>query len=361
MSMIPTRDQPPRLAQPGRRPALAPGGTPPGIGPRELLRIIRKRKWLILLCFLVCAGGMFAVTLAWAIYAPFYTADASEQKNRIGFYPPGYYQAPSWYYVTPYAYIDGAKGDYVSSGWQNKIVSRSHVASPLEITLTGSYALDSKTGTLNVAIKNTSASSITGSLRVVMTETNLTKTGAPNGESKFNQACRDLIPDETGTPVTIPAGQIVNGSRDFTVKSSWVPENCQLIAFVQDENMTADSTLEVFQAAKVKVTSIPPTGIAGPVNPRPKTITLSAPRPSISNGAFTIAYGLPKDGPVTLTVYNLLGSKVTTLVNENQAAGTHVARWDGRDPAGSKVPAGVYLFRLSAAGSTKISRGTVTR
>lgn len=214
---------------------------------------------------------------------------------------------------------------------------------------------------LNVAIKNTSSSAVSGSLRVVLTETEITKTGAPNKEKIFNQVCRDMIPNETGTPVTISPDAVVDTPLDFTVDNDWVLENCELVAFVQDDNMNPDSVLEVYQAAKVKVTDLPPTGIAHAADPLPRTVILAAPRPGISNGAFTIAYGLPTTGPVQLTVYNLLGSHVTTIVNGSQSAGTHVARWDGRDPAGSKVPAGVYLFRLSASGTTRISRATVLR
>ena len=77
MSMIPTRDQPPRLAGPGPRPSLpGPGGMSKGMSPKDLLRIVRRHKWLILLTFIVVVGITVAGTFLWQEWAPFYTAEA---------------------------------------------------------------------------------------------------------------------------------------------------------------------------------------------------------------------------------------------------------------------------------------------
>jgi len=82
MTMIPTRDQPPRVVRPATRMGQPAGGGPPGgITPREVLRIIRKRKWLISTLFAVVAGAFFVVTLLWWLYAPFYRASAYLEVN----------------------------------------------------------------------------------------------------------------------------------------------------------------------------------------------------------------------------------------------------------------------------------------
>ena len=49
---------------------------------------------------------------------------------------------------------------------------------------------------------------------------------------------------------------------------------------------------------------------------------------------------------VELTIYDVLGRKVKTLVNERKAAGTYTVQWDGTDDAGQPVASGVYLYRL---------------
>ena len=57
----------------------------------------------------------------------------------------------------------------------------------------------------------------------------------------------------------------------------------------------------------------------------------------------TIKYGLPEDAKVKLTIYNLLGQKVSNLININQKAGYHQVVWNA-----SKYASGVYIYRLEA-------------
>jgi len=70
-------------------------------------------------------------------------------------------------------------------------------------------------------------------------------------------------------------------------------------------------------------------------------ITKNYPNPF--NPETTIEYALPKDNVVTLTVYNILGQKVRTLVNDLRMAGVHKAVWNGLDDSGSAVPSGIYI------------------
>lgn len=76
--------------------------------------------------------------------------------------------------------------------------------------------------------------------------------------------------------------------------------------------------------------------------------------PNPFNPSTRIRYELPIDGaPVRLTIHDLGGRLVRTLVDEAQAAGGHVAPWDGRDDAGQPVAGGVYVYRLSAGSSVE--------
>jgi len=55
----------------------------------------------------------------------------------------------------------------------------------------------------------------------------------------------------------------------------------------------------------------------------------------------TIGYVLAKNTPVKLAVYNSRGQMVTSLVDEEQAAGSHRVNWDASD-----LPSGSYYFRI---------------
>ncbi len=73
--------------------------------------------------------------------------------------------------------------------------------------------------------------------------------------------------------------------------------------------------------------------------------------PNPFNPSTTISYSLPKDGKVTLAVYDVLGLEVATLVNEYQIAGDYEAVF-GRH----SYPSGVYICRISYAGTTQSIR-----
>ena len=66
-----------------------------------------------------------------------------------------------------------------------------------------------------------------------------------------------------------------------------------------------------------------------------------------------INYGLPKDSDVILTVFNLAGQAVKTLINGQQSAGFRSVSWDGTNNAGVQVPQGVYFYVFKAGDYTK--------
>jgi subtilisin family serine protease len=75
----------------------------------------------------------------------------------------------------------------------------------------------------------------------------------------------------------------------------------------------------------------------------PDAYVLEQNYPNPFNPATVISYGVPYDGPVTLAVYNLLGERVATLVDEFRPAGYHKAIFDGPGLA-----SGAYVYRLTA-------------
>ncbi len=62
--------------------------------------------------------------------------------------------------------------------------------------------------------------------------------------------------------------------------------------------------------------------------------------------ATTIGYEVEQAGPVTITVYDILGRAIRTLVDQHQPRGTYHIAWDGRDAGGRTVASGTYFYRL---------------
>jgi hypothetical protein len=73
----------------------------------------------------------------------------------------------------------------------------------------------------------------------------------------------------------------------------------------------------------------------------PDNYSLRQNYPNPFNPATTIEFNLAKSGTTTLNVYNLLGQKVVTLVNENLKAGKHTATFDA-----SEFASGIYIYRI---------------
>ena len=78
--------------------------------------------------------------------------------------------------------------------------------------------------------------------------------------------------------------------------------------------------------------------------------------PNPFNPSTIIPYQLAVSSHVRLEVFNLLGQRLVTLVDAEQAAGAYTAQWDATDAAGRAVGAGVYIYRLSSGGMTESRR-----
>ncbi len=80
----------------------------------------------------------------------------------------------------------------------------------------------------------------------------------------------------------------------------------------------------------------------------PGEYSLSQNYPNPFNPETSIDFALPEAGKVELEIYNVLGQRVNSLVDEQMPAGYHTVTWDGTDSRGVKVASGVYFYRLSA-------------
>ncbi|HDZ11701.1 MAG TPA: T9SS type A sorting domain-containing protein, partial [Bacteroidetes bacterium] len=97
----------------------------------------------------------------------------------------------------------------------------------------------------------------------------------------------------------------------------------------------------------------------GPVRadiPVPNEFNISQNYPNPFNPVTTIRFVLPKSGFVQLSVFNILGQKVRTLVDENRKAGFYNVIWDGRNDFGNSVPSGIYYYKFTAGKFHSIKR-----
>ena len=74
--------------------------------------------------------------------------------------------------------------------------------------------------------------------------------------------------------------------------------------------------------------------------------------PNPFNPTTEIAFGIPEAGEVKLTIYNLSGQLVRTLVSGQLSAGNHRVTWNATDDRGQRVASGIYLYVLKAGSVT---------
>jgi len=86
---------------------------------------------------------------------------------------------------------------------------------------------------------------------------------------------------------------------------------------------------------------------------QPAAYQLSQNYPNPFNPTTTIYYSLEKSENVNLTVYNMLGQKVRTLVDHKINSGKYSAEWDGKDDLGRQMASGVYFYAMQAGSFSK--------
>ena len=79
---------------------------------------------------------------------------------------------------------------------------------------------------------------------------------------------------------------------------------------------------------------------------KPERFSLHQNYPNPFNPSTTIAYDLPIASIVNITIYDMMGRKIKTLVNEYEAAGFKYTQWDGRNDKNESVSAGLYVYLL---------------
>ncbi|MCB2204867.1 T9SS type A sorting domain-containing protein [bacterium] len=99
------------------------------------------------------------------------------------------------------------------------------------------------------------------------------------------------------------------------------------------------------------------------INPgvAPASYSLGQNYPNPFNPTTTISYDMSKSGQVNLEVYDLLGNKIKTLVNDNMAAGSYQVMWDATNDMGVQVPSGNYLIKMVAGDFVKTRKMTLMK
>jgi hypothetical protein len=89
---------------------------------------------------------------------------------------------------------------------------------------------------------------------------------------------------------------------------------------------------------------------------KPTIFNLSQNYPNPFNPVTNFKFSLPQASHVKIEIFNILGQKVKTLVDEDMKAGSFVVDWDGEDQRGVEVSSGIYFYRMIADDFSTVKR-----
>ena len=83
-------------------------------------------------------------------------------------------------------------------------------------------------------------------------------------------------------------------------------------------------------------------------NTKPASFPILYNYPNPFNPVTHLRYNLPEDALVNITIYDMMGRQVKTLINDQQTAGYRSTQWNATNDADSPVSAGIYLYMIQA-------------
>lgn len=162
-----------------------------------------------------------------------------------------------------------------------------------------------------------------------------------------SSASEVTLPYSTVDDLLASAGLEVGESADF-VWNVRVSDGVDTVAVASDYDVASNT----FEPLYYSITLERAMGTSNEViSDLPEKFALEQNYPNPFNPTTKIAFDLPQAANVELTVYDMLGRKVATMVNERMTAGTHNVQFDA-----SKLASGMYLYRIDAGSFTSIKK-----
>ena len=159
-------------------------------------------------------------------------------------------------------------------------------------------------------------------------------------DANFYQTCVDnnysLNPFNDNIPEDVEVKVLRGGSHTYPGPFAMSSHRFDTPPFVTTDHMGFRVALRMQQLNSKKEIQLP------------KIINLHQNYPNPFNPITILRYDLPEDANVSITIYNMMGKKVSTLVSSQQNAGFKSVRWNATNDKGAPVSAGLYLYTIQA-------------
>jgi len=257
---------------------------------------------------------------------------------RMYFYPP---TAGTLGYWLGWLWLDGSKeAGYDYWDWETKIVNRMAQPSPVTITMWGDTSETSDI--IYAQFRNDSSATLHGRVHFVITEDSLYYP-SPNGDTWHNHVTRDYLPDHNGVLVSILPGDSITVSQPYTIDVSWKANKCEIVTWIQDTTMQADSTIRIWQGGIIKVSDL---GVEEEHNEKVSLQTVTA-LPNPCSKGINFKFQMPRGIGYRIDIFDVSGRLIRTL-NGVSSGNQESIWWNRRNSGGVIVGAGIYFYRLKS-------------
>ena len=175
----------------------------------------------------------------------------------------------------------------------------------------------------------------------------------------WNTAGGDFQSTTSGIAAVSGVASYTWGSTNEMVADvqSWVDNPEGNFGWLLKGNESSNTTAKRFDTREnasaanrpiLNINFIDPTNVEDRSGQTPTGFAMAQNYPNPFNPTTQINYAIARSGRTQIEIFNILGSKVRTLVNAVQPAGTYRVRWDGKNDGGAVVANGVYVYRLRA-------------
>jgi hypothetical protein len=286
--------------------------------------------------------GPIVAPVEWHVYdgSPLYSAEAHAKWYS---YPPPYGGS----YATPWLWIDGKSRGYDYNSWAQYVRDEIRVPTNVGITHVGTiYDTVSRSGQVQVECYNAGTDTVDAALQFVITEDSLYYVGS-NGDPWHNHVCRDYVPDQNGTAVTLAGGVTDTVTLSYSLDASWVEDKVNLVLYLQNMTVQSDSSMPCFQGIAGDVldySGVQEPGLFSTGDIRAQV----GPNPCRTGCEFTLSGAAARGARIAL--YSPDGR----LVSNVQTAGNR-ASWSRNG-----VSRGIYLYRVTSGTATAQGKLVVT-
>lgn len=164
-----------------------------------------------------------------------------------------------------------------------------------------------------------------------------------------------------GRNITFPIGLKAGGLYGLDRHSVVIMAGDKIIEFISPQSTPYQQRLDKHEAEMIAKLEelIAITGVEELAKQIPEFFKLHQNNPNPFTTATTIAFELSSgttEQVTRLSIYNILGQEIRTIVQGRLTSGTHSFNWDGRDAKANQVPGGIYFYILESGNLRQAKR-----